>query len=104
WNFISKSPNLCLLHRKVLNVRPLCEPVSVPSLAVQYSSRPSQPVRSLPLKKCLLESPAFAPARVEKIAARASQKTRRMEASGGAMDHRSRNMGDSSASAASTPA
>src|SRR5262245_15717989 len=60
WNFSSKSRYCFLLHRKVLNLRPLgAEPVRVPSLKVQYSIRPSQADRSGPMK------PIFSPAGAE---------------------------------------
>src|SRR4029077_20018008 len=58
-NFSSKSLYWRLLHRNVLNLRPLdAAPTRAPSLMDQYSVRPSQPSRFLPLKKTFLSSPA----------------------------------------------
>src|SRR5438067_13857593 len=59
WKVSSKSLYFFLLHRKVLNFRPLGDvsPTRAPSLTDQYSVSPSQPSRSLPLKNfSLVES------------------------------------------------
>src|SRR5262249_35454225 len=53
WNDSSKSRYSRLLHRNVLNFSPSGSvlPTRAPSLTLQYCVSPSQPVRSLPLKK-----------------------------------------------------
>src|SRR5262249_25806843 len=77
WNFSSKSPYFFLLHRKVLKDSPLGSgvlPTMAPSLACQYSVSPSQPSRSLPLKKPREPSPPRA-ARPQGPGARARPST-----------------------------
>src|SRR5947209_7029057 len=67
WNCSSKSPYCFLLHRKVLNLRPLgkVEPMISPSFRVQYSLSPSQlaGLAKPPLPPAGMSSPETAPAR-----------------------------------------
>src|SRR5437763_6673398 len=92
WKCSSKSLYLVLLHRKVLNFSPfvaLVEPTMAPSLTLQYSGRPSQPVRSLPLKNACVLSPARAPTSASGTHRTANHKTARMMPPGvGGFAHR----------------
>src|SRR5437588_5178213 len=81
WKCSSKSLYLFLLHRNVLNFPPpifSVEPTMAPSFTLQYSGKPSQPARSLPLKNEGVPSPARAPTSSSGMHRTANQKTDRM--------------------------